>query len=190
LAPVPSTPCHFDGRIAAPPPRDADVWESTVRRFDGLVRSAARRYGLGAADVDDVVQITWLRLFRSIDRVREPTALPGWLFTTASRESLRLRQRGMRELPLDDATLADEPRGEDHEALALVLRTERREAVRLAASSLAPRARELLDLLSADAEPSYAEIARALDIPVGSIGPTRGRLIERLAREPAVLAIA
>lgn len=44
--------------------------------------------------------------------------------------------------------------------------------------------------LLASPTPTYADVAVALDMPVGSIGPTRGRAIELLRRDPGILALA
>ena len=49
--------------------------------------------------------------------------------------------------------------------------------------SLSESCQSLLRILIGDPAPSYEEVSEALDMPVGSIGPTRGRALERLRQE-------
>src|SRR4051794_19089771 len=64
---------------------DGSAWSALIERFAARVRVVARAHRLGAHDVEDVVQTTWLRLLEHIDRVHEPGALGSWLQTTARR---------------------------------------------------------------------------------------------------------
>jgi RNA polymerase sigma factor (sigma-70 family) len=116
--------------------------------------------------------------------------LPGWIATTARRECLQLvtgrtgRQRqelvgeveGATEDPADDIT-------------DLLLSEARHAALREAFRSLAPQHQQLLLLLLRQPPLPYSEISRTLGMRVGSIGPTRGRCIEKLRSHPAVQAI-
>src|SRR5690348_4185757 len=77
-------------------------WNVVVPRYDGLVRATARRYGLQNCDVDDVSQTVWLLLFQHAGNLRNRDCVPGWLKTTASRESLRVLQTSARETGLGD----------------------------------------------------------------------------------------
>jgi RNA polymerase sigma factor (sigma-70 family) len=162
---------------------DAGAWSALVERFTARVRSVARRHRLAAHDVEDVVQTTWLRLLEHIDGVREPSALGAWLETTARRESLRTANTGRREELTDAEPLADAVEPVDERRLA---DRERRVALGAALEQLAPRQRALLSLLLADPVPSYGEISRTLDMPIGSIGPTRARCLARLRRDRAL----
>jgi len=159
---------------------DAGAWSALVDRFAARVGRVARRHRLAAHDVEDVVQTTWLRLLEHIEGVREPGAVGAWLETTARRESLRLVSAGR----LEELT------GEEPEAGAAdpvdeqrLVAAEQRAALRTAVGGLQGRERALFSLLLADPQPSYAEISRALDMPIGSIGPTRARCLERLRRD-------
>jgi RNA polymerase sigma factor (sigma-70 family) len=174
-------------------------WELVVKRFDGLTRRAARSCGLRGADVDDVVQATWLRLFESIEQVRSPAALPGWLATTTRRGAMSVQQRYKREARAVVGTsgrhavlsLTDrEQTHEESDPLQAALAAERSRTLRAVLASLPPAARLLLSSLIADSEPTYREISRSLNVPVGSIGPTRRRLLDRLSQHPALRAVA
>jgi RNA polymerase sigma factor (sigma-70 family) len=167
---------------------DEAVWASLVERFSGLLRGVAGSYRLGHADAEDVCQSTWLRLLGNADRVREPRALAGWLRTTAHREALHQLADARRERPTDQPLLADQP-APGPDPTATVLARERHDLLARAVATLPERQRALLALLADEAEPGYAEISRALGMPIGSIGPTRARCLARL-RADADLAAA
>jgi RNA polymerase sigma factor (sigma-70 family) len=160
--------------------KDQQAWRLLVGRFGSMVWAVARAHRLEPADAADVCQTTWLRLAENLGALREPDRLPGWLATTARRESLRVLAARRREAP---AELPDEPdpdRSTGPEAFVL---TEDRDA-RLwrTFGQLSERCQRLLRILASSPELSYAEVGSALDIPVGSIGPTRGRCLQNLRR--------
>jgi len=158
---------------------DAAAWDALVDRFGSRVRAVARSYRLGGADADDVFQVTWLRLVANLDAIREPERVGAWLVTTASHECLRLLRRSGRhdsgaedweENLVDDAPEVDSG----------VLTTERDRALWAAMGMLSGACQRLLRLLAADPAPTYQEVSAVLDMPVGSIGPTRGRCLAHL----------
>ena len=57
-------------------------------------------------------------------------------------------------------------------------------ALRAAFAELAPACHELLSMLISDPPPAYAQVSKVLGIPVGSIGPTRARCLDRLRQSP------
>lgn len=161
---------------------DRGAWDALVRAYSGLIWTVARNHRLSPGDAGDVSQTTWLRLVENIDRLSEPARVGAWLATTARRECLRLLGRTKRTVlsgeELDPA--ADRLRLATPEADSALLTAERDEEVRKAFVQLTPRCRDLLQLLLLDPPPSYDEISAGLDIPIGSIGPTRGRCLEKL----------
>jgi len=166
---------------------DEAAWSALVDRYSGLVWAIARNHRLGAADADEVFQTTWLRLVEHVDRLQNPARVGGWLATTARHESLRLLRRSGRQIPMGD----DLPEPDCHapapdEALLLA---DRDSTLRTAFARLPERDQRLLRLLTADPMPSYEEIGLALNMPTGSIGPTRARCLERLRREADALAL-
>ena len=78
----------------------------------------------------------------------------------------------------DDAVLEEE-----------VLTAELNAGLRAALAELPLPCQHLLAMLLTDPTPSYAEISAALEIPLGSIGPQRGRCLGRLRRSPALIAL-
>jgi RNA polymerase sigma factor (sigma-70 family) len=169
---------------------DQQAWDALVERHAPLIWSICRRYRLGGADAQDVAQAVWLRLVDQLDKIRDPAAIAGWLATITRREccrALRAARRPQATWPGRDAeTIPD-----DHAPTAEqeLLAAERHAALRAALVQLTPREQQLIAILTADPPVPYAEISARLGIPVGSIGPTRGRCLAKLRRHPAIAAL-
>jgi RNA polymerase sigma factor (sigma-70 family) len=161
---------------------DEFAWTELVRRLDGVLRGVARRYRLAAADVDDVVQTTWLRAVDHVGRLNDPGAIAGWLIVTARREAMRTLQRGVREVLTDDTSAIDDPDPSGPDELAIA--RERRAAVHGAVERLSGRQRVLLTSMLSTPAPTYEQLSTRLEMPVGSIGPTRDRALARLRDDP------
>lgn len=161
---------------------DDAAWKGLVEQFSGLIWSVTRAYRLGSADAADVFQTTWLRLAEHIGRLEHPEHVGAWLATTARRESLRAARASARVVPTDDDAVFDVREDAQASPEQAVLLSERAEQLWRAFRELPARCQQLLRLLMATPAPSYAEVAAAIDRPVGSIGPTRARCL-RLLRE-------
>jgi RNA polymerase sigma factor (sigma-70 family) len=169
---------------------DNQAWDELVDRYAPLIWSICRRYRLRGADADDVGQGVWLRLVDQLGSLRDPAALPGWLATTAERECGRvLRASRKQEAPGQSPDAADIPDTVSGIAESELLRAERHAALRDAFTQLPPRSQQLIALLIHDPPLSYAEISAKLGIPAGSIGPIRGRCLQKLRRHPAIAAL-
>ncbi|HWK25263.1 MAG TPA: sigma-70 family RNA polymerase sigma factor [Solirubrobacter sp.] len=155
---------------------DQAAWNGLVDRFNGLVWSVARSYRLATPDASDVVQTTWLRLVEHLDRLQDPDRVGAWLATTARREALRALRLSARQVPTGELPDA----GTDGQLGAALLEAERDRALWAAFGALSERCQALLRVLVAEPPPRYEEVAAALDMPIGSIGPTRARCLERL----------
>ncbi|MGA2014201.1 MAG: sigma-70 family RNA polymerase sigma factor [Solirubrobacteraceae bacterium] len=166
---------------------DAAAWEAIVDRFSGLVWATTRAHRLSPADASDVAQTTWLRLVEHLDRIQDPERLGAWLATTARHESLRLIRLRGRELPTDEADSFDMPADEPVDR-ALLTR-ERDDALARALRTIGERCQALLRLLAMPDPPSYEEIGAALGMPIGAIGPTRARCLDKLRRSPALAGL-
>jgi RNA polymerase sigma factor (sigma-70 family) len=154
------------------------AWETLIERFGGLVIAIARRCRLSDADVAEVSQTTWLRLVENLDRIEQPERLGGWLATTSRRESLRIATRRAVVSPSEAVYLMVDDEADPLDAA--LLREEQARAIRLAAERLSPHCRRLLGVLMSDDDLPYKAIAEQLNMPIGSIGPTRGRCLEHL----------
>jgi RNA polymerase sigma factor (sigma-70 family) len=175
---APKTLCDL---VAAANSGDTEAFGRLVSQYEVLVRNTALRWGAGA-DAEDLVQETWLRLWQHLDRLRQPAALPAWLCRTVRNlcHSRARRLGRVRFSPLEsehggDVSLAEvaDPSAEQ------VVAASEAEVVRRALDRLSPRDRQLADHLMDQS--SYGEISRALGMPMGSIGPTRERMLRRLA---------
>ncbi len=167
---------------------DRQAWEELVGRYTGMLHAIARSYGLDPAASGDVVQTTWLRLVEHLGTLREPSAVSGWLATTVRRQCLLLVRNRQRELPVEQA---DElyPLDNDHSPEGEVVARDRDARVRAAFHRLPVKDRRLLACLMISARCSYADASARLGMPVGSIGPTRARSLQRLRRELAAVGI-
>jgi RNA polymerase sigma factor (sigma-70 family) len=162
---------------------DQAAWDELVDRYAPLVWSICVRYQLSSQDIEDVGQNVWLRLVEQLGNLREPAALPGWLATTTRRECLRVVKASQRyEMP---GTELDEKLPPHTDAAMIeqeIITAEQNALLRAALAELPPRCRQLLSMLISDPPCSYAEISAVLGIRIGTIGPERGRCLERLRR--------
>ncbi len=169
---------------------DKQAWDALVERYAPLIWSICRRYRLSGADTDDASQTVWLHLVDQLDRLRDPTALAGWLATTTQRECLRVRRAAPR--PQANGYAPDiEDIPDEHSQISEeeLLTAERNAALREALTCLPPHCQQLVTLLLQDPPPPYAQISATLGIPVDSIGPSRGRCLNKLRRHPAIAAL-
>jgi len=169
---------------------DQQAWDALVERYTPLIRSICRRRRLSPADAQDVSQSVWLHLVDHLDRIREPAALPGWLATTTRRECLLVldaaRAPQAARYVVDPQTIPDERAWTAEQEL---LAAERHVALREAFRDLPPSGHRLILLLIQDPPAPYAEISAQLGIPIGSIGPTRRRCLDKLRRHPSIAAL-
>ncbi|MEU6408364.1 sigma-70 family RNA polymerase sigma factor [Microbispora sp. NPDC046933] len=166
---------------------DAAAWDAIVERYAPLVWGVCGRYGVTGSDADDVAGGVWLRLVERLGTLHEPAALPGWLARTTQRQCLQLLRARKRQVPVDEPE--PDVRGNEDGVDGAILAAERRHALRTAFAELPAQCRELLSMLFAESPASYAEISTALGVPVGAIGPNRGRCLDRLRRSRALAAL-
>jgi RNA polymerase sigma factor (sigma-70 family) len=167
---------------------DSDAWTRLVRRYDRMLRHIARSYRLAPAEVDDVLQTTWLSLFEAIEQIRDPTAIGAWLATATRRAALRRIQSHVRERLTDDPQLGDRPDGDQPETILLA--RERRAFLTDAIAKLPDRHRDLVTVLLTQPTLEYREVAELLSMPTGSIGPIRARSLARLARDAQLRSLS
>lgn len=163
--------------VAAAAAGSRPAWELLVARYHRLVWAVVRRHGLSEEQAHDVFQTTWLRLADHLEDIRKPESLASWLGTTARRECWRVMRRARRSVPTDTLHLRRTPADQPPVSTRAVAGEQAR-ALREAIGELDERGRQLLGLVLAEA--SYQEIAAVMDMPVGSIGPTRRRYLDKL----------
>jgi RNA polymerase sigma factor (sigma-70 family) len=175
---------------------DEASWAELVARYEPLIAAITRRYRISAIDAVDVNQTVWLMLVSHLGRLRDGRALPGWIATTASRACLDVIARQHRTVTMDPSLLAN-PTGrrsggflgtqtERAEIDAALQREEHERAIREGLAELSATQRELLRLLMVRPRLPYTQISQQLGVPVGSIGPTRARSLQKLSRTKAI----
>ncbi len=158
---------------------DARAMDDLVRVMTPVLWHVVRAYGLERSLSEDVVQTTWLTLVRRYEAIADDRAVAGWLTTCARREAWRTAKAHQRVRPAEDVEL--EPRlpvevsAEDRAQLA-----DADSRLWRAVEGLDERCRRLLRIVAFEERPDYAKIAQDLDMPIGSIGPTRGRCLGKL----------
>jgi RNA polymerase sigma factor (sigma-70 family) len=139
----------------------------------------ARAAGLNTDDAEDVVQTVWERLLSHLGDIRVPPSLVSWLVVTTRHEAWRIRSTGRRQLPADQEWLTDLP---DHATGTeeQVVIDEQHRALWLAFGKLSAQCQELLRIVALVPRPDYQSVSARLGMPVGSIGPTRGRCLDKI----------
>jgi RNA polymerase sigma factor (sigma-70 family) len=172
------------GWVQAAVAGDARAWDRLVDRYAGLVWSVCRAHRLNAEDAADVSQLTWLRLLENLDRIRDPQRLAGWLATTCRRECLAFLRRSRPTTPVGDEHL-NRLLGGSAAADRSVLAADQNATLWQAFLRLSEWCQRVLRALVLDAEdgpPSYRLVAAELQVPVGSLGPTRARCLSQLRK--------
>ncbi|MEY4533816.1 MAG: hypothetical protein RLZZ246_134 [Planctomycetota bacterium] len=175
----PSTSTPGSDLVARAAAGDRAAWQTLVERHAGLVWSVVRRGGVGRDAGEDIVQEVFVAALRALPGLKEHDRFEAWLVTTTKRlvwKSWSARRRQGDELP-------DELVGAEADAGALTSAQETRIAVQRGLDQLPERCRGLL--LAAFAEgppPDYDRLAVQLGVPRGSLGPTRARCLEQLAK--------
>jgi RNA polymerase sigma factor (sigma-70 family) len=166
--------------------QDSLAWNELVTRYERLVFTVPLRYGLTRAEAEDVFQSVWLALLHHLPTLEQPDRVSSWLVTTARRACWD-RRRGAdyeKEAGVTVDMLKNTLWEEEQTSEEMIMLYDQQTAVRRALSRLEERCRQLLGFLYYASEKlDYAVIAERLNIPVGSIGPTRARCLEKLQRE-------
>ena len=163
---------------------DRQAWDRLVDRYADLVWSICRKLGMNSEDAADAVQLTWLALLENLDRIREPERLAGWLATTCRRQCLSIMRRSRPTVHVED-DLMERLLSHGSSADEAVLTAEQFALVWQAFRQLSELCQRVLRALVVEAEdgpPSYRVVAANLQMPVGSLGPTRARCLGQLRK--------
>jgi len=157
---------------------DRVAWRSIVDRYHRLVWSVIRGYRLDSSAAEDVFQTVWQRLIENCGRIRDPERLPGWLATTTRNEALRVLRHQKRQIPSEfEYDVADRLAGSVDDSL---VESETQRAALVAFGRLPDDAQVLLRLFCSDPPLDYQTISELSGRPVGSLGPTRARILDKL----------
>jgi len=153
--------------------------DELVHTMTPVLWQVVRAYGLAQDQAQDVVQTTWLALVQRSGSIADPHAVAAWLLTTARREAWRVSKRSSVSIAVSDEVLeavTDDEASAEEVAIARDRENTLWECVRRQSE----RCQRLLRIVAFEQRPDYAKIARDLGMPVGSIGPTRGRCLSKL----------
>ena len=163
---------------------DSAALEDLYAEYSRLLWGVARRFRLDEHQRADAVQATWLKLLENIDGIRDPACLPGWLATTVRRICSDKVRSSQREKPVEVLgewrVVLERAEDDDTCPVRSLIRREHQAAVRLVLAELPEQHKQLLQLLHASPPPSYQELSELTGMPVGSIGPTRARILAKL----------
>jgi RNA polymerase sigma factor (sigma-70 family) len=173
-------PCDVAELVRRAADGDMTAWDRLVDQFARLIWSITVEFKLAESDAADVAQTTWLRLLEHIDRIEYPDRVGSWLAATARNECLRSLAARKRVVLSDDDTELGGALAHGPEVDERLLANERDQTVRDAMSRLPRRWQRLLEMLMTDPPVPYADISDELELPIGSIGPTRGRCLAQL----------
>ena len=170
---------HFDG--------DDKALAELIQIFHSLVRAAARRVLRCSTDVDDAIQDTWLNFVRFGDRIADPTRVGAWLWIVALNSARRIQRRDGRCIVSDNvADLVDAMADEVPDPDLALQRCERVAAVHCAAADMREADQRVLNLMMDERGYDYRQISSISGRPMGSLGPTRDRIIRKLRTNPNV----
>jgi len=156
--------------------------DDLVRTMSPVLWHVVRATGLDREAAEDVIQNTWLTLVRSADSVRDAQAITRWLCTAARREAWRVSKSAGRTRPVEDEALdARLPAHSSPESE--VVSNDEKTLLWQALGRLPERCQKLLRIVAWEPRPDYSSVADTLDMPIGSIGPTRRRCLDKLRGE-------
>ncbi len=158
---------------------DGAALDRLVHRMTPILWHIVRAYRLDQATAEDAVQTTWMALVRKADSIADPQAVVRWLCVTARREAWRAAGQHQRAEPHEDDVL-DLRAAETEGPEAAVVRDHRDAALWAAVGRLTERCQRLLRIVAFSERPDYNGLSGTLGMPVGSIGPTRGRCLAKL----------
>ena len=175
-----------------PPPSDSDVEPEDPFARDALayidsLYGTALRLTRRPADAEDLVQETYLKAFRASAQFERGTNLKAWLFTILHNTFRNLRRHDVRSpVDVDSETVehAADLLAQDQTPEQLLTRDTLDADLQAALDALPEVFRQAVWLRDVE-EFSYAEIARIVGVPIGTVMSriSRGRklLYERLA---------
>lgn len=142
---------------------DQSAFESIVRLWERPLFYYLRRLASSEADAWELLQETWLKLFRSLRQLRDPRTLPAFLYTTARNTAIsHLRGRGFEQNGVHAESEIEEFESDDTAAF------DNAEQVHHALDQLPFPQREALTLYFLQ-DLSVEEMGAVLGIPVGTV---------------------
>ena len=178
----PASPtCEWQALVERALTGEQMAWRELVDRLKGVAWKVLYGYDLSAEDRNDAFASTFFRVYERLETIRDPQKLPGWVATIARNEANTIYRKRARFVPMAEVPLRGVTAADHSEQL---IDDEMRSALSMAFANLPADMQALMRLLSADPPLGYDEVGRILNLPHGSIGPTRQRCLQRLRSSP------
>lgn len=153
--------------------------EELIELLTPILWHTVRGQRLDRQSAEDVLQVTWMTLLRHAESIKDSRAVLQWLIVTSRRQAWQVMRRQSKvELRESTEESIPVPRSEHPDEVIAI--DDDRERLWAHIGQLSEKCRHLLRVIAFADKPDYAEIAQALGMPVGSIGPTRGRCLAKL----------
>lgn len=165
---------------------DEDAIAEIVERCTPMLRTLASRYVSDRSEIDDVLQDVWVTFVQNLHRIHEPAATRAWLVQVLTHTAWRAQSRARRAVPTAEVGEGATHQDTEDAAVRRVWCEELRERLTPALRTLRPEDRRLVVLLATDRHPDYRTVSKLVNRPIGSIGPTRQRALQRLRRQPSL----
>jgi RNA polymerase sigma factor (sigma-70 family) len=160
---------------------DETAWASLVRRYRRLIYTIPLRFGMPLSAAEEIFQEVSLTLLQKLHTLRDETRLSAWIVTVTRRACIQRWRQLPAAISIDE--LPEHPDEIDSDMEEALLNLERRHTLQQAMEQLDERCRRLIEaLFFTDPPASYQEIAQALGVPEGSIGPIRARCLDKLRK--------
>jgi RNA polymerase sigma factor (sigma-70 family) len=166
---------------------ERQAFDELVAVVTPLMWHTVRGTGVDQVTAEDVIQTVWMSLLNSAASVRDPQTVVKWVLTATRREAWRVskrtradQQRSAATFGVDNEETIALPADPEAQPDDLVFRDVRQRRLWGHVQSLPERCRQLIGVIAFADRPDYALIAESLGMPVGSIGPTRGRCLAKL----------
>ena len=140
---------------------DKEAWEELVERWNPRLWRFISGMVSDQATAEDVLQTVWMRVVRSMTRLREPERLPAWLYRIARlavADRLRIQYRQPPTFQIEEVAELDEG----------IASVDIADAVESGLSHLHPTDREAVVLHYLEQRP-ISEVAEICGVPPGTI---------------------
>lgn len=157
------------------------AWAALFTRYSRLIYKIPLSFGFPLLDAEELFQEIALEIVERLADLREPERLHPWIVTIARRVCIRRFRSAPKYATVDFQLLENEFERDADSLEDLLIRLEEYNLLRKALAELEPRCRALLSELFLKEQPlSHNAVADLLQMPLGSIGPTRTRCLDKL----------
>ena len=164
-----------------PDPNDHEGWKTLIAHHEPKLKATISQFRFDDAEVEDVLQCTWIHLLERHQTIRKPEALAMWLRSVCRNECVNRTRHNGRHIQVDRQEVYEAQQEPTDLPEQITLTRLQRTALVRALQAIKPD-RALVVVGSVVEKRSYKELARLLNVPTGSIGPCRIRGLSQLSK--------